>query len=192
MAYNDAAPKMKRRRINKTALHREVGLLERALVTFTTDFELRLSNVRNMTFYDAEKQGGAAGHRNEKKPRRQQRGGQRVQRKKRRDVAFIERGVEDVNPSHPDPKLHPTLTLEGSKQETGGQVAAIGGRGNKCRRWRKRGEWPESQRKAGAQEHSEAGEAGVVQRDIARMRAQVEVAEREKRQEIQEETERGR
>ena len=33
--YNEAAPKMKRRRINKTALHREVGLLERALATFT-------------------------------------------------------------------------------------------------------------------------------------------------------------
>ena len=113
-----------------------------------------------------------------------------MQRKKQCDIAFIERGVEDVNPSHPDPKLHPTLTLEGSKHETGGQVAAIGGRGNKCRRWRKRGEWPESQRKAGAQEHSEAGEAGVVQRDIARMRAQVEVAERERRQERQEETDR--
>ena len=130
-----------------------------------------------MAFYDAEKQGGAAGRREDKKPRRQHRGGQHAQRRKRREVAFIERGVEDVNPSHPDPKLHPTLTLEGSKQETGGQVAALGGRGNKCRRWRKRGEWPKSKGKAGAQEDSEAGEAGVAQRDVARMRAHVEVVE---------------
>ena len=111
VAYNDAVPKMKRRLINKTVLHREAGLLERALATFTTDSELRLSNVRNMTFYDADNQGGAAGRREEKKPRRQQRGGQRVQPKKRRDVAFIEGGVENVNHSHPDPKLHPTVTL---------------------------------------------------------------------------------
>ena len=106
VAYNDAAPKMKRRRINKTALHREVGLLQRALATFTTDFELRLHNVKTMTFFDAAARRGAPDDRREKRPRRrQQRGGQRVQRKKRRDVAFIERGVEDVNPSHPDPKL---------------------------------------------------------------------------------------
>ena len=87
---------MKRRRINKTALHRVVGLLERALA-FTADSELRLSNVWNITSYDVEKQGGgSAGRREDKKPRRQQRGGQCVQRKKQRDVAFIERGVEDV------------------------------------------------------------------------------------------------
>ena len=51
-----------------------------------------------------------------------------------------------------------------------------------CRRWRKRGEWPESKRKAGAHEDSEAGEAGVSQssRGVARMRAQVEVAEQER------------
>jgi len=179
---------MKRRRINKTALHREVGLLERALATFTDDFELRLSRVKNMTFYNAEKQGGAAGRREDKQPRRQQRGGQRVQRRKRREVAFIESGVEDVKPTHPNPELHPTATL--NEQDTGRQVAAVGRRGNKCRRWRKRGEWPDSKRKAGAQEDSEAGEAGVAQRDVARMRAQVEVAERERRLERQEETDR--
>ena len=114
MAYDDAKTKMKRRRINKSALHRKVGLLARALATFMTDFELRLCNTKTVLFYDAEKRGAAAGHghRGGKQPRRHQRGGQRVQRKKRRDVAFIERGVEDVNPSHPDPKLHPTPTLE--------------------------------------------------------------------------------
>ena len=64
------------------------------------------------------------------------------------------------------------------------------GRDNKCRRWRKQGEWPGSKRKAGAQEDSEAGEAGVTQRDVARMTAQVEVAERERQHERQEETDR--
>ena len=118
MAYDDAKTKMKRRRINKSALHRKVGLLARALATFMTDFELRLCNTKTVLFYDAEKRGTSAGHRESKQPRRQQRGGQRVQRKKRRDVAFIERGVEDVNPSHPDPTLHPTVTLNGNEQET--------------------------------------------------------------------------
>ena len=69
-------------------------------------------------------------------------------------------------------------------------MAVPGGRGNTCRRWRKRWEWPKSKRKTGAQEDSEAGEAGVAQRDVAMMRAQVEVAERERRLERQEETDR--
>ena len=50
VAYDDATTKMKRRRINKSALHREVGLLERALATFTTDFEPRLCNMKSMPF----------------------------------------------------------------------------------------------------------------------------------------------
>ena len=93
-----------------------------------------------------------------------------------------------MKPTHPNPELHPTATL--NEQDTGRQVVAVGRRGNKCRRWRKRGEWPDSKRKSGAQEDSEAGGAGVAQRDVARMRAQVEVAERERRLERQEETDR--
>ena len=57
-------------------------------------------------------------------------------------------------------------------------MAALRGEGNKCSRWRKRGEWSERKCEAGAQDDIESGEAGVAQRDVARMRAQchVEVA----------------
>ena len=165
VAYDDVKTKMKRRRINTSALHREVGLLERALATFTADSELRLSHVKHMTSYDAERRGGAAGRREDRKPRRQQRGGQRMQRRKRREVAFIESGVEDVKPTHPNPELHPTATL--NEHDTRRQVVAVGRRGNKCGRWRKRWSGPRASARQGhrkiAKRERQAQRRGMLQ-----------------------------
>ena len=50
--FAQAAVKMKRRRINKSAVHRELGLLQRALATFVGDFNVRLAALKTMTYYD--------------------------------------------------------------------------------------------------------------------------------------------
>ena len=50
--YAEAAVKMRRRRINKSAVHRELGLLQRALATFVGDFNVRLATLKTMTYYD--------------------------------------------------------------------------------------------------------------------------------------------
>ena len=50
--FAQAAVKMKRRRINKTAVHRELGLLQRALATFVGDFNVRLATPKTMAYYD--------------------------------------------------------------------------------------------------------------------------------------------
>ena len=50
--YEKAAVKMRRRRINKSAVHRELGLLQRALATFVGDFNVRLAAPKTMTYYD--------------------------------------------------------------------------------------------------------------------------------------------
>ena len=50
--FAQAAVKMKRRRVNKTAVHRELGLLQRALATFVGDFNVRLAALKTMTYYD--------------------------------------------------------------------------------------------------------------------------------------------
>ena len=57
---------MKRRRVNKTAVHRELGLLQRALATFVGDFNVRLAALKTMTYYDEAtakelKKGGCGG-----------------------------------------------------------------------------------------------------------------------------------
>ena len=73
-ALNDeqVKTKMKRRRIDKAALHRDVALLERGLVVFTADFELRLRAVKQRTFWDFEKPQSS---RNRSKRRRKENGG---------------------------------------------------------------------------------------------------------------------
>ena len=50
--YAEAAVKMRRRRINKSAVHREMGLLQRSLTTFVADFNARMTALKTMTFYD--------------------------------------------------------------------------------------------------------------------------------------------
>ena len=50
--YKPKGPKTKmgRRRINKSAPDREVGLLGRAVAVFTTDLELRVCDVKKIAF----------------------------------------------------------------------------------------------------------------------------------------------
>ena len=98
-------------------------ILERGLAASVTDVDLRLRHMTMAAFCGAEGRGGAPGSREDKKPSQQQRGGQRVQRKKRQEVAFIERGVEAVKPTHPNHELHPTVALNENEQDTGRQVA---------------------------------------------------------------------
>ena len=45
--FAQAAVKMKRRRVNKTAVHRELGLLQRALATSVGDFNVRLAALKS-------------------------------------------------------------------------------------------------------------------------------------------------
>ena len=93
--FAQAAVKMKRRRINKTAVHRELGLLQRALATFVGDFNVRLAALKTMTYYDE-----ATAKELKKvavvatKLRRGSRGGARVQKRRRRQAVFEEGGRE--------------------------------------------------------------------------------------------------
>ena len=91
--YAEAAIKMRRRRVNKSAVHRELGLLQRALATFVGDFNVRLATLKTMTYYDE-----ATAKELKKvavvatKLRRGSRGGARVQKRRRRQAVFEEGG----------------------------------------------------------------------------------------------------
>ena len=81
---------MRRRRVNKSAAHRETGLLERALAGFVGDFNIRLATLKTLLFYDAtttktEKKVAIV----QKTQKRGSRGGVRVQKKRRRQAKFL-------------------------------------------------------------------------------------------------------
>ena len=93
--FAQAAVKIKQRRINKSAVHRKLGLLQRALATFVGDFNVRLAALKTMTYYDdatatqLKKVAVVA-----QKLRRGSRGGARVQRRRRRQAGFEEGRME--------------------------------------------------------------------------------------------------
>jgi len=129
--------KPKRRRINKSVLHRRIDLIERSLNVFGSDVREQLLALRRDTFYDASRRPGTEEAAAKAKKRRGHRGGQRVQRSKRGGVAAVaasaERGVvasgdakdghdtTQTNPSpnpatqrkDPNPKTNPESVVAG-------------------------------------------------------------------------------
>jgi len=94
-AIDDTKKTQTRQRIDKTALHRDVGLLERSLAAFVADFELRMRAIKQRTFYGATTAKKVATTSKAKRRQRQRglRGGSRAREKKQR-AALISRGVE--------------------------------------------------------------------------------------------------
>jgi len=98
--------KTKRRRINKSVVHRRLDDIERALDVFGDGVRDHLQRLRHDTFYDGSKRPDVATAAAKAEKRRGRRGGQRVQRAKRGQVAAVaanrERGVVasgDASPS---------------------------------------------------------------------------------------------
>jgi len=98
--------KPKRRRINKSVLHRRIDLIERSLNVFGSDVREQLLALRRDTFYDASRRPDTEEAAAKAKKRRGHRGGQRVQRSKRGGVAAVaasaERGVLASGDAKPD------------------------------------------------------------------------------------------
>ena len=99
--FAQAAVQMKRRGINKSAVHRELGLLQRALATFVGDFNVRLAALKTMTYYDV-----ATATQLKKvavvatKLRRGSRGGTRDQKRRRRQAGSEGGRMEPVARCH--------------------------------------------------------------------------------------------
>ena len=52
LTLDEVKIKMKRRRIDKAGLHKDVALLERGLAIFIAEFELRMGAIKQRTFWD--------------------------------------------------------------------------------------------------------------------------------------------
>jgi len=100
--------KTKRRRINKSVVHRRLDDIERALDVFGDGVRDHLQRLRHDTFYDGSKRPDVATAATKAEKRRGRRGGQRVHRAQRGRAAAVaastERGVVASGDAKPGPE----------------------------------------------------------------------------------------